>query len=91
MLLFYLISVTFLNCQFGIGTLWELNGLESNCNYITNSLASQRYREISGCTGAVPLEQTGGEGTACAHWDEGCFQSELMTGFTTGGLGTYRI
>lgn len=30
---------------------------------------------------AIPLENDGGSGTACGHWDETCFGAELMTGF----------
>jgi hypothetical protein len=29
----------------------------------------------------VPLEQTGGSGTAGSHWDEEIFKNELMTGY----------
>jgi hypothetical protein len=37
-------------------------------------------------TGAkVPLEDTGGQGTADSHWRESIFGNELMTGFVSGG------
>lgn len=34
-----------------------------------------------GGSGAVPVEETGGPGTQCGHWDEQVFGSELMTGY----------
>lgn len=47
---------------------------------------------IGGCTGgteaiarsAVPLENSGGSGTALSHWEECVFQSEVMTGYISG-------
>lgn len=43
---------------------------------------SAKYREISGCVDdVVPIEQGGGSGTSCGHWDEEQLQTELMTGF----------
>jgi hypothetical protein len=44
---------------------------------------------LAGPTGflgtAVPVENTGGEGTAYAHWRESVFGSELMTGWLNAG------
>lgn len=34
----------------------------------------------------VPIENTGGPGTADAHWREGVFQTELMTGTLDNGV-----
>jgi hypothetical protein len=34
-----------------------------------------------GGDGPVPVEETGGPGTQCGHWDEAVFGNELMTGF----------
>ena len=36
------------------------------------------------CAATVPLENTGGPGTANSHWREATFDSELMTGFLDG-------
>jgi len=36
---------------------------------------------INSCLNAVPVENTGGSGTANSHWRETTFGSELMTGF----------
>ena len=80
--------------QYGIGTLWVLLGLTpmtSTCPYQLVSKASEEYQSLSGCTTAVPIENDGGTGTACGHWDEDCFQSELMTGFSTGALEMSRV
>ena len=33
------------------------------------------------CPGSVPVENTGGAGTADAHWRDAVFFNELMTGF----------
>lgn len=48
---------------FGIGTLWDLNGLmgADMCSYNTGTKASDEYQALSGCTVAVPLENDGGE------------------------------
>jgi len=74
--------------QYGIGTLWVDNSLADSdaapCNYTLQSRASGEYQALSGCTTAIPLEQTGGAGTACGHWAEDCLVDELMTGFATG-------
>ena len=55
-----------------------------DCPYRYDSKASEEYRALSGCDTAVPIETTGGSGTACLHWSESCFQTELMTGVNTG-------
>ncbi len=55
-----------------------------DCPYSYDSKASEEYRALSGCDTAVPIETTGGSGTACLHWAESCFQTELMTGVNTG-------
>ena len=38
-----------------------------------------------GGAGDVPVEESGGLGTQCGHWDEETFGSELMTGFLNSG------
>lgn len=38
-----------------------------------------------GGAGDVPVEESGGMGTQCGHWDEETFGSELMTGFLNAG------
>ena len=68
--------------------MWVLLGLTPNtssCPYEVNSKASREYQALSGCTTkVVPVETNGRAGTACGHWDETCFKSELMTGFSSG-------
>lgn len=44
----------------------------------------QAYEALSG-SGPVPVEDTGGPGTQCGHWDEDTFGNELMTGFLNAG------
>jgi len=56
------------------------------CQYLEFSSASREYQSLSGCSDAIPLEQDGGVGTSCGHWDEDCFLDELMTGIATGSL-----
>jgi hypothetical protein len=67
----------------GIGTLWNEFGLKSDFyNYVgQNALAE--YRRISGNPSAtsIPLETTGGSGTAGVHWSEAVFGNEVMTGY----------
>jgi hypothetical protein len=33
--------------------------------------------------GAVPIEDSGGAGTRCAHWEESIYRQELMSGFVS--------
>jgi Leishmanolysin len=68
----------------GIGTLWSRKGLVrgiggSNPTY-TGSNGLREWRSLGG-TGNVPVENTGGAGTAGGHWRETTFDNELMTGF----------
>ena len=63
----------------GIGTLWTTLGLKNGFQY-TGTNANNAYHQLGG-TGYVPLETTGGSGTAGSHWSEAVFDNELMTGF----------
>ena len=70
----------------GIGTIWSEKGLlqdaGGNNPRFTGQAATQAYNEISGNTeSSVPVANTGGPGTADAHWREGVFHNELMTGY----------
>ena len=38
------------------------------------------YHDLGG-SGSVPVEESGGRGTQCGHWDEEAFGDELMTGY----------
>ena len=75
----------------GIGTLWPRFGL---VNYSSGSCpTAPRYSGSSargewnalGGGGNIPVEQNGGGGTACGHWDEETFNAELMTGYVESG------
>ena len=74
----------------GIGTLWPDFGL---VNYSSSCPSNPRYSGPSarsewnalGGSGDVPVEQDGGPGTACGHWDEETFNAELMTGYVENG------
>jgi Leishmanolysin len=48
------------------------------------SHATFAYQLLGGTGNSVPLETTGGAGTAGAHWSEAVFGDELMTGFIAG-------
>ena len=75
----------------GVGTLWEINdmvnyGFGDPCPAdprYTGAGARAEWRALGG-SGDIPLEDEFGAGTACAHWDEGEFFDELMTGFSQG-------
>jgi hypothetical protein len=80
----------------GYGTLWSQLGLladpvpTGNDPHFTGALALAEF-DAAGGTGylgglKVPLEDTGGEGTANAHWRETVFGAELMTGFVDLGF-----
>jgi len=67
----------------GVGTLWNdyLSGDIQNPVY-TGKNALREYRTLTGRRNAsVPVENTGGEGTALGHWRETTFNTELMTGY----------
>jgi Leishmanolysin len=73
----------------GIGTIWTTKGLLAGANTnnptFTGKNAKKEYGTLRG-TGptAVPVENTGGPGTANSHWRETVFRNELMTGFVAG-------
>jgi hypothetical protein len=72
----------------GIGTLWEdrsfvLNPGSSDPRY-TGTAGVQGYRDLGGLSSTVPLENSGGAGTADTHWREATFGYELMTGYISG-------
>ncbi len=70
----------------GIGTLWSLldlvRGLGTTDPTFVGANAVREYQELSGTqAAAVPVEATGGAGTAGGHWRESVFGAELMTGY----------
>ena len=72
----------------GIGTFWRAKCGE-NCHRGDYSydcpIANEKYREAGISEGSLRLENNGGQGTQCGHWDESSFfnpnYSELMTGY----------
>lgn len=68
----------------GVGTLWEPKGLLADAGTpqptFTGPGAVAEYAALGG-EGPVPVEGTGGPGTAGGHWREGRFGDELMSGF----------
>lgn len=76
----------------GYGLLWSTLALETG-----SPNADPRYIGSNGrsgcamittpatCAPSVPLENTGGPGTAAAHWRETVFANELMTGYLNPG------
>lgn len=70
----------------GIGTIWDIKGLLNGAGTrnptFTGKGASAEFGKLKG-TGPmpVPVENTGGAGTADSHWRESVFRNELMTGF----------
>jgi Leishmanolysin len=78
----------------GIGTMWQSKNLSGsateNCPYF-GTHATYEYQVLTGCKGSVPLETDYSEGTRCLHWDEECFQGELMTGFVQGMMPLSRM
>ena len=72
----------------GFGVIWDGRGLLSGKGTpdprFTGPLARAGCVAVSGtvtCANSVPLENTGGSGTAESHWRELNFDNELMTGF----------
>jgi hypothetical protein len=82
----------------GFGSVWNLQGLladpslpedgEPDDPHFTGAQAITAFNEVGGqayALGKVPVEDTGGEGTADGHWRESVFGAELMTGFVDPG------
>lgn len=67
----------------GIGTIWQQKGLVSGSSY-TGTYANNAYHALGG-TGFIPLETSGGSGTAGSHWSETKFGNEIMTGYLNSG------
>jgi Leishmanolysin len=71
----------------GIGTLWDRKGLlrragTSNPTFAgAGAMAEYRLLRGGGRRRRVPVENTGGLGTADSHWRETVFRNELMSGF----------
>ncbi len=72
----------------GVGTLWGEFGVLAGAGTpevrYTGALGVGGCIAIGGaavCPGSVPVEATGGAGTADSHWRESVFGTELMTGF----------
>lgn len=70
----------------GVGTIWTRKGLldrtdPSNPTFV-GAGASKEYGKLRGSGSTpVPVENTGGPGTALSHWRETVFRNELMSGF----------
>ncbi|HUG42130.1 MAG TPA: putative Ig domain-containing protein [Longimicrobiales bacterium] len=68
----------------GFGSLWGadlLTGAGTSDPRYTGAAAVAEWHALGG-TGDVPVEGTGGEGTADSHWRESTFDRELMTGYS---------
>jgi Leishmanolysin len=66
----------------GFGSVWSyFPGLVSGGTFNGLSAVTEYHADYSVTTGGIPVEQDGGSGTAGSHWDEGTFDTELMTGY----------
>jgi hypothetical protein len=70
----------------GIGTIWThkrlLKGAGTSNPTFVGKNAMREYGALRKATKRpVPVENTGGQGTADSHWREAVFHDELMTGF----------
>ena len=76
----------------GFGTIWTDKGLLADAAltggtdpHFTGAQAIAAFNAVGGTNyqggEKVPVEDTGGSGTADAHWRESVFGNELMTGF----------
>jgi hypothetical protein len=79
----------------GYGVIWssQFLGLLADSGladpYFTGAQARQAFDSIGPLYAGgneVPVENTGGAGTANSHWRETVFERELMTGFLDGGV-----
>jgi Leishmanolysin len=82
----------------GIGSLWDFLGLLQNRTpasgasldtYFTGTNGLAAFDAVGGATYSggqkVPVENSGGPGTANSHWRETVFKNELMTGYLNSG------
>ena len=73
----------------GIGTRWSAAGLISGSGgtnpLFVGNVAKGAWSAIGGGSTSVPVEATGGAGTAYGHWRESVFNNELMTGWINNG------
>ena len=70
----------------GIGTVWQaknlLQGAGTNNPTFRGPRAMEEFGRLRGTAPTrVPVENTGGTGTADGHWRETVFRNELMSGF----------
>ncbi|MGH9419431.1 MAG: leishmanolysin-related zinc metalloendopeptidase [Thermoanaerobaculia bacterium] len=72
----------------GFGTIWTDENLLADTGTVTEHFsgpaalaACHTVGGTSICATSVPVENTGGPGTAGGHWRESVFGNELMTGF----------
>jgi len=81
----------------GFGTIWSALGLLAEPSlsggadpHFTGARARTAFDAVGGnsytASLKVPVENTGGAGTADAHWRESVFGNELMTGFVQAGV-----
>lgn len=75
---------------FGASSMWRANlgGAGTSNPYFTGTKAYAGWPAAGGTNyyiNAVPVENTGGSGTADAHWRESIMGSEVMTGYSTLG------
>ena len=83
----------------GVGTIWGFHGLvdagDASHPVFTGAATMLAYRDLfpelsGGVALPVPVEETGGAGTALSHWDDrtnagtAVFGDELMTGYLDG-------
>ena len=72
----------------GFGTMWEpqVTGLGTSDPRFTGLTARGAWSALTGGNAdTVPVEGTGGPGTADSHWRESVFGTELMTGWISLG------
>ena len=70
----------------GIGTIWERKGLlkdagQSTVRFVGKNARREYGKLLKKKAADVPVENTGGPGTADGHWRESVFRNELMSGF----------
>ncbi|HBX77220.1 MAG TPA: hypothetical protein DEG43_06225 [Acidimicrobiaceae bacterium] len=73
----------------GFGTVWNgsvLTGAGTSGVAFTGKVARGAWNAIGGSGLSVPVESTGGPGTADSHWRESVFHNEIMTGYLNSGF-----
>lgn len=65
----------------GVGTIWNYKGLLNGNGTSSPTFNGAFANDVYPGDALIPVENSGGGGTAYSHWEESVFGNELMTGY----------